>query len=201
MRASLTRLAGLGGVIGGFALAASYLAHPSSASPETVASAAWIWIHVGFMISLVAGVFLLTALFSIYQSHSGTFAGAVGYVLSTISLMFVFGLDYSEIFIFPVLAVEYPEVVERYGDGTSMPSVAFAFPLTGLAFLVGFVLFSYELLRKSSVDPYSAIVTIIGTIVFAAGLSGVLPMLVVRIGSVIFGLGLVMLGIGLMRGG
>lgn len=153
------------------------------------------------MISLVAGVFLLTALFSIYQSHSGTFAGAVGYVLSTISLMFVFGLDYSEIFIFPVLAVEYPEVVERYGDGTSMPSVAFAFPLTGLAFLVGFVLFSYELLRKSSVDPYSAIVTIIGTIVFAAGLSGVLPMLVVRIGSVIFGLGLVMLGIGLMRGG
>jgi hypothetical protein len=127
-------------------------------------------------------------------------AGIVGGIaLAIVSLVLVAGLDYSEIFIFPTLAVEYPEVVVRYGDGTSMPSVAFAFPITGAIFLVGFVLFGWQLYVTSAVARPAALVMIFGTVVFAAGLSGLLPMIVVRIGSVIFGAGLAMAGISLWR--
>ena len=119
--------------------------------------------------------------------------------MAVTSLVFVFGLDYAEVFIFPTLAVEFPEVVELYGDGTMMPSVAFAFPITGVLFVVGFVLFGRELYRTRAVDKGAALLTIIGTVVFGIGLSGLLPMIVVRVGSVIFGAGLVWLGVSLYR--
>lgn len=196
---TLQRWAGAAGVIGGIALAAAYVTHPSSAPPEVVASDMWIWIHVGFMISLLAGIFLLFALFALYLDHGGKLSGFFGFALSVISLVFVFGLDYSEVFIFPTLAVEFPEVVTRYGDGTSMPSVAFAFPVTGVIFLVGFVLFTYQLLRQAAINQMTGLVTIVGTIVFAIGLSGLFPMIVVRIGSLIFGFGLALLGISLWK--
>ncbi|MDX2313760.1 MAG: hypothetical protein QNL90_06800 [Gammaproteobacteria bacterium] len=99
--------------------------------------------------------------------------------MATVSLVLVFGLDYSEVFIFPTLAVEFPSVVERYGDGTMMPSVAFAFPLTGVLFLAGFVLFGWQLYRVGAVNKGAAMLTIVGTIVFGIGLSGILPMIVV----------------------
>lgn len=201
MQVRLQQFAGYGGIVGGIALAAAYLTHPATASPVIVASTAWIWIHVGFMVSLIAGVFLLFALFALYLQKTPAVTGAIGFVLAVMSLVFVFGLDYSEVFIFPVLAVEFSEVVVRYGDGTSMPSVAFAFPVTGVAFLIGFVLFSYELMRTATVSHRAALVTIVGTVVFAAGLSGFLPMFVVRSGSVVFGLGLALMGLELSRTG
>ena len=195
----LERWAGLCGLIGGPALAVAYLTHPPSAPPETVASAAWIWIHVGFMISLVFGVFLLTGWLGRYLRTGGRVLGVLGWASSVVSLIFVFGLDYAEVFIFPTLATEFPEVVVRYGDGTMMPSVAFAFPATGLLFLVGFVLFSYELARTKALDRLAAGFLIFGTFAFGAGLSGMLPMFVVRTGATLFGAGLVWIGVSLMR--
>jgi hypothetical protein len=167
----------------------------------TVASAAWLWIHTGFMVSLICGVFLVFSLLAVYLDRGGGLPGFIGSAMAVVSLMFVFGLDYSEVFIFPTLATEYPEVVERYGDGTSMPSVAFAFPVTGLVFLIGFVLFPYELFKRQVVDLKTAVTTIGGTIIFAAGLSGQFPMFVVRAGSVVFGAGLILLGLSLWRMG
>ena len=78
-----------------------------------------------------------------------------------------------------------------------MPSTAFAFPLTGLRFVVGFVLFSWELYRTRPVAKGAALLTFVGTVVFAIGLGGLAPMIVVRIGAVIFGAGLAWLGISL----
>jgi len=45
----------------------------------------------------------------------------------------------------------------------------------------------------------ASLLTIVGTIVFGMGLSGLLPMIVVRIGSVLFGAGLIWLGISLWK--
>ncbi len=195
----LMKWAGIGGVIGGAALAAAYLTHPPDAPPETVASALWIWIHVGFMVSLLAGIFLLLALLEQYFRSGGGAVGFLGFAMALISLVFVFGLDYSEVFIFPTLAVEFPEVVERYGDGTMMPSVAFAFPATGVLFLIGFVLFSWQLYRTEAVEKGASLLTLVGAIVFGIGLSGLVPMIVVRVGSVIFGAGLAWLGMSLWK--
>jgi hypothetical protein len=195
----LIRWAGGAGILGGIALAAAYLAHPPAAPPNVVASTAWIWIHVGFLVSLICGIFLLIALLALYLRKDGRMSGFVGFALALVSLVLVAGLDYSEIFIFPTLAVEYPEVVVRYGDGTSMPSVAFAFPITGALFLIGFVLFGWQLHSTRTVDRTAALTMIVGTFVFAVGLSGLLPMIVVRVGAVIFGAGLVLLGASLWR--
>jgi len=189
--------AGILGIVGGIALAASYLLHPSSASPETVSSMLWIWVHIGFMVSLIAGVFLLMGLLSRYFSCGGGMAGFVGFAMAVVSLIFVFGLDYSEVFIFPTLADEFPEVVIRYGDGTMMPSVAFAFPAAGIMFVFGFVLFGWQLFRTNTVSKGATLVMIVGTLIFGIGLSGLLPMFVVRVGAVIFGSSLAWLGISL----
>ena len=194
---TMMRWAGLAGVIGGIALAAAYLTHPPNAPPETVASAHWIGVHVGFMVSLLAGIFLLMALLAQYLRSGGGAPGVVGFILAVISLVFVFGLDYAEVFIFPTLAVEFPAVIERYGDGTMMPSIAFAFPLTGVLFVVGFILFSWQLYRTAAVAKGASLLTLLGTAVFGAGLSGMLPMIVVRVGALLFGAGLVWLGVSL----
>jgi len=151
------------------------------------------------MVSLLSGVFLLVALLGKYLAHGGTMSGVIGFALAVTSLVFVFGLDYSEVFIFPTLAVEFPEVVVKYGDGTSMPSVAFAFPVTGAMFLAGFVLFSSELLKTKAIHRNTGYLTILGTVIFAVGLSGLLPMIVVRVGAVVFGAGLIALGYGLLH--
>jgi hypothetical protein len=58
----LMRWAGTAGIVGGIALAGTHLAHPPSASPETVASTLWAWVHAMFMVSLLGGIFLLIAL-------------------------------------------------------------------------------------------------------------------------------------------
>ena len=194
---TLRRCAGLAGIIGGIALAAAYLAHPPNAPPETVASARWIAIHVGFMVSLISGVFLLMALLGQYLRCGGGMAGFIGFAMAIISLIFVFGLDYAEVFIFPTLAIEFPEVIKRYGDGTAMPSIAFAFPLTGLLFVAGFIVFSWQLYRTKAVMRGASLLSIIGTIVFGIGLSGLVPMIIVRAGAVLFGAGLIWLGISL----
>lgn len=197
--ARLVRWSGVVGILGGIALAGAYVAHPPSASPEVVASALWIWVHLGFMVSLLCGVFLLIALLVPYFHAGGGVIGLIGFAMAIVSLVFVFGLDYAEVFIFPTLAVEFPAVVEQYGDGTMMPSIAFAFPLTGLLFLTGFLLFSWQLYKTAVVRRGASLVTAIGTVVFGVGLSGVVPMIVVRIGSVIFGAGLVWLGVCLLN--
>ena len=195
----LIRLTGLGGILGGAAVALAYGLHPPESTPETVASAAWVWIHVLFMVSLICGVFLLQGLLATYLDAGGRPIGALWYVLAVISLLLILGLDYAEVFIFPVLAVEFPEVVARYGDGVAMPSLAFVFPASGALFLVGWSLFALQIFRVRAVDPRAAIGLLISVVAFAAGLSGFLPFIAVRIGALLFGIGLAWTGWSLAR--
>jgi len=181
-------------VVGGIAVAGAYLAHPAESSPETVASLKWILIHVGFLVSLIGGVFGLVALLGRFLRAGGGLAGLIGFIAATISMVLVAGLDYAEVFIFPTLAAEYPDVVARYGEGTMMPSIAFAFPTTGVLFVIGFVLFAHQIKRVGAASAAACTVTMAGTIVFGVGLSGLVPLAVVKMGAAVFGLGLVLLG-------
>lgn len=140
-----------------------------------------MWVHLGFMASLLSGIFLLVALLVLYFRAGGGLSGFAGFAMALTSLVFVFGLDYAEVLIFPTLAVEFPAVV------------------TGILFLVGFVLFAWALHRVNAVPRSATVLTIIGTIIFGLGLSGALPMVVVRVGSVLFGGALVSLGAALWR--
>ena len=190
---------GLANVVGGICVAAAYVLHPPQAQPEVVASALWAVVHVSFMVSLLGGVFALFAFLCSYIRNGGTILGVMGCCMAVLSLVLIFGLDYAEVFIFPTLAVEFPEVIWKYGDGTMMPSIAFAFPASGILFLLGYLIFSNELRKLHCVSQQSAIALMVGTIVFGAGLSGFMPMIVVKIGAVIFGLGLIWTGLSLFR--
>ena len=190
---------GLANVVGGVCVAVAYGLHPPAATPEVVASGLWAAVHLLFMVSLLGGVFALFAFLCAYLRNGGTLAGVAGCCMAISSLILIFGLDYAEVFIFPVLAVEFPEVVQKYGDGTMMPSIAFAFPASGALFLLGYLLTSNELRRKQCVSAASAIALMAGTVVFGAGLSGFLPLIVVKVGAALFGLGLSWTGLSLLR--
>jgi len=86
--------------------------------------------------------------------------GALWCALAVVSLILIAGLDYAEVFIFPVLAVEFPEVVTRYGDGVAMPSIAF------VVLLISVVAFSAGL---SGFLPFVAVK--IGAGLFGLGLA------------------------------
>jgi len=184
-------------IVGGVCLAASYLVHPDAAPPETVASGFWQVIHLGFLISLLGGIFGLGALLAHGLSRGAGKASVFGYVMGVVSLVLIAGLDYAEIFIFPTLAIEFPAVVEKYGAGESMPSVAFAFPFAGLLFFSGFLMFLSQLHATQSVSRSSSTISMVGVVVFTVGLSGFVPMIVVKAGASLFGLGLVLLGVSL----
>jgi hypothetical protein len=188
---------GIANVIGGVFVAMAYVLHPPEAPPDVVASSLWLVVHAGFMISLLGGIFALMAFLACYLKAGGGLSGTVGCAMAITSLVFIFGLDYSEVFIFPTLATEFPEVVWKYGDGTIMPSVAFAFPLSGIFFLIGYILFSFQLSKTNCISRESAALLILGTLVFGIGLSGLVPMVIVRIGAVLFGAGLIWTGLSL----
>ena len=190
---------GIANVVGGICVAAAYVLHPPEAKPEIVASGLWAVVHILFMISLLGGVFALFAFLCSYVRNGGTILGVVGCCMAILSLIMIFGLDYAEVFIFPTLAVDFPEVILKYGDGTMMPSIAFAFPASGILFLLGYLLLSNELRKLKCVSARSAIALMVGTVVFGAGLSGFLPMIVVQIGAVLFGVGLVWSGFSLFK--
>jgi hypothetical protein len=125
---------GIANVFGGIFVAFAYVFHPPDAPPAVVASNLWLTVYIGFIISLLGGVFALFAFLGAYLRNGGGLTGVVAWTLAVMSLISIFGLDYAEVFIFPTLAIEFPEVVMKYGDGTIMPSVAFAFPLSGVFF-------------------------------------------------------------------
>lgn len=195
---TFNRFGSFSNIVGGVCVAIAYTFHPHHATPEIVASDFWLGIHVLFSLSLLFGVFGLVALFVNHIRHSRTI-GIIGFILSVTSLVGISGLNFFEAFINPILAIESPGFVSQYGAGTTIGYVTFLFPVFGLLFLLGYILFCIDMLKARALGRYSLQLTVVGTLVFGIGLSGFLPMIVVQVGSIIFGTGLVSLGISGMR--
>ncbi len=185
-------------VFGGIFVAIAYTLHPHHQTADIISGPFWLLIHILFALSLVLGIF---GLIGLYQLHikSSQLSGFVGFFLAVTSLIGIFGLNYFEAFINPVLANEAPEFVKNYGAGTEIGLVAYLFPASGMLFLFGYLLLGVDLLRTKTVNHHAVKLTIAGTLVFGLGLSGYFPMIVVKIGSILFGSGLVALGISAIR--
>ena len=196
--AMFNRFGAIANIVGGICVAIAYTLHPHHASPDIIAGSFWLAIHVLFALSLILGVF---GLFSLYQRHlpRSRVIGLVGFILAVISLMGISGLNFFEAFINPILAVEFPEFVHHHGAGTGIGHVSWLFPLLGVFFLLGYELFCFDLFKAKTVSRYALSLTMVGTLVFGIGLSGFLPMIVVQLGSILFGLGLISLGFGSYR--
>lgn len=187
---------GLANVLGGLFVAIAYVLHPHHASPEVLRSSFWLWVHIAFAASLQFGIFGLVALIAQHGQNSGP-VGLIGFIMALTSLTFIFGLNFFETFINPVIAAEAPDFAHKYGAGETIGLVAIVFPITGVLFMAGYLCLCGDMLRSQSLPRGSLILTMVGVLVFGAGLSGFLPMIIVQVGSVMFGVGLAWLGVGL----
>jgi hypothetical protein len=185
---------GVAHVFGGLFVAIAYTLHPHHQTPEIIGGQFWLIIHILFALSLLFGIFGLIGLYQLHLKNSRV-SGFVGFLLAVTSLIGIFGLNYYEAFINPVLAREAPAFVDSYGAGTGIGLVTYLFPVAGMMFLFGYELLCFDLLRAKTVNRYAVVLTIVGTLVFGLGLSGLFPMIVVKVGSVLFGSGLIGLGI------
>jgi len=195
---STLKWGGYANVAGGLLVAVAYVSHPHHETPAVIASTYWLWTHVLFVFSLLFGIFGLIALMG-FTLRRGSAMGVVGYVIAISSLILIFGLNYYETFINPVVAVVAPFFVDTYGAGLTIGIVAALFPASGGLFLIGYVLFSADLLRTGQLGQAAPIAMIVGVVVFGAGLSGFLPMIVVQVGSVLFGAATMSMGVQLIR--
>lgn len=195
---SFNRFGSISNIIGGICVAIAYTLHPHHATPDIIAGDFWLGIHVLFALSLLFGVFGLISLFVRHISQSRVI-GMVGFIMGVTSLIGISGLNFFEAFINPVIAIESPEFVSQYGSGTTIGYVTFLFPVFGVLFLFGYVLFCIDMLKSNTINRLALQLTIAGTFVFGVGLSGFLPMIVVQAGSVLFGAGLVALGIAIWK--
>lgn len=191
-------MGGLANVFGGLFVAIAYSLHPHHQTPDVIASQFWLGIHILFALSLLFGTFGLIAVFQQHIKHS-RLSGFIGFVLAVTSLIGIFGLNFYEAFINPVLAHEAPEFVMQYGAGTRIGLVSYLFPLSGVLFLVGYSLLCIDILHADTLNRRAVQFTLLGTLVFGIGLSGFFPMLVVQIGSVLFGSGLISLGVAIIK--
>lgn len=184
----------------GLLLAVSYGVHPPGPYlPALVSSSFWIAIHAGFLLSLLGGIFsAFSALTTYLRKPNSRLQGPIGACMAVVGLFLIGGLDYAEIFIFPTLAIEFPAVVETYGAGDTMPSVAFAFPAAGIFTVIGYFLLSYELYRTRCIPSWAGVLTMVSVVIFGIGLSGFFPFILAQVGAILFGLGLMSLGWGLL---
>ncbi|MDX1548843.1 MAG: hypothetical protein R3247_17725, partial [Rhodothermales bacterium] len=169
---------------------------PHHLTPDVISSGFWFGVHVLFAVSLLGGIFGTLGIFAHHSPHT-RWSGLAGMVLIVAALTLIFGLNYWEAFINPVVAVEAPVFVEAYGAGEGIGWVAAVFPASGALFVGGYLLLCLDVARAKTLPPGSAWLTIAGVVVFGAGLSGFLPMLVVQVGSVLFALGLAWMGLAL----
>ncbi len=191
------RAGGLLMIISGLALGYSYISHPHHMPPEVIASAKWILIHCLFAVSLVLGLMGTTALYAVTALRTGVL-GLAGFVMLFIGMMLIFGLDYYEVFIAPFLAINYPEVINDFGAGDTMGTVAFAFPISGLLTVVGYALLGAAWKRSQIIPGYLAYILILSSLAFGVGLSPVGDLTIARITATLFGTALVAIGISAM---
>lgn len=189
---------GLVNAVAGVCVGAAYVLHPHHATPDVVTSTFWFGIHALFAASLLGGIFGAISIFA-HHSPRTRLTGLVGMVLVVSALTLIFGLNYWEALINPVVAAEAPAFVDRYGAGETIGLVAAVFPISGALFAIGYILLCTDVARARSLPPGAARVTMAGVVVFGAGLSGFLPMIVVQVGSIIFAAGLIWLGLSLWR--
>ncbi|MEH6470917.1 MAG: hypothetical protein V7752_06660 [Halopseudomonas sp.] len=192
------QLGGTANLFGGLLVAVAYILHPPHQTPEVISGDFWLTVHALFAPSLIFGVF---GLFAIYQQHHrrSSLSGLVGFIAACISLIGIFGLNFFEAFINPVLAVEVPRFVEQHGAGTGIGWVAWLFPLSGLLFVLGYSLLCADVIKAKTFDNGPAILTLAGTLIFGTGLSGMVSMILVQVGAVVFGAGLVWFGWALIK--
>lgn len=181
---NLIRWAGLSAVVGGILFAVGIIIRPAD-GPESIATNLWVVAQYLFLGSLIFGVFGTFGLYARQVKEAGLL-GLVGFLMLIVARLLFTGLTFFEAFIIPVLATEAPQFIGGLFAGE------YEFPVVGVAGfaeIIGGLLFGIAIIRAGILPRWAAILFIIGIVPGRFG-----PEVVVRISSVVLGIGLAWLG-------
>ena len=181
---NLIRWAGLSVVVGGILFAVGTIIRPAN-GPESIATNLWVVTQYLFLGSLIFGVFGTFGLYARQVKEAGLL-GLVGFLMLIVARLLFTGLTFFETFFIPVLATEAPQFIGGLFAGE------YEFPVVGVAGfgeMIGGLLFGIAIIRAGILPRWAAILFIIGIVPGRFG-----PEVVVRISSVVLGIGLAWLG-------
>jgi hypothetical protein len=193
----MVRLSGLSCIVGGVCLAGFVLVHPWDRllGAEIARTQRWQLAHTLHFVGALFALLGLLGIFERQRDKLGLF-GLAGFVLSFIGNAMFLGTGMITAFIWPMLAVDAPAVVEPGGAIFKWPHSLFAFALTAVTLIVGYVIFGIAMLRVGVFPRWSVVMLVVGGILgmLPPKPMGMLPWGGLVFGGVLYGMALVWLG-------
>jgi hypothetical protein len=183
-------------LVGGAALAILIVFHPAEETPEVLATSAWAWLHLGFMVFLLPVLFGLTQLYQDLEEPLGML-GLASYLLLSVGIVGLCAVMLIEATIVPVLAAA-PETAMLLAETGPLFGGAFGIVFIGIAlcFTIGNIGLAIALVRSGTVPWAAALLLIPGGL---PTFSPPLPMWLGQVGLVLWGAGIVWLSWAAMK--
>ena len=189
--ANLIRWSGLIGLLAGALHVLAALLHPVGEDLAAVNSSNWVPAHLLYWASVILLLFGLMGV-SARQAEKAGRLGLVGFVLAFIGTAIVGVFLFSAATTMPLVAATAPDMFAQI-----MAPPAFALPLFGLTFGLGFVLLGVAVMRAGVLPRWSGLLLLIGILLSMAEGSPIdrtLLHVIVTSGHVLLGLSLVWMG-------
>jgi hypothetical protein len=150
------------------------------------------WVNDSAWAPLAMTAFAFTAvipfvLVAIYAGHAKVLGvlGLVGLVVSLIGAVAYLGLEFDKAFVWPVLAVEAPDLIDFSGPLFRDPVFGFVHLWMGPAFTIGVLLYGVALIRERVFPRAVGVLFLLGLILAAGGISP--PFLIRAVGGLLGG--------------
>jgi hypothetical protein len=197
-RNALIRLNGLACILGGIFLTAFVLVHPwdQLLGAEIARTPQWRLAHTLHFIGAAFALAGLPGLFAQQRAALGWF-GLTAFGLSFLGNAMFLGTGMITAFIWPMLAVDAPTCVEVGGPIFGSPVSVFAFALTAVILVTGYILFGMATLWAGVLPRSATLVLVVGAILgmLPPHPVGALPWWGLVLGGVLYGVALIWLGV------
>ena len=194
---TLGRLSGLSCIIGGVCLVAFILIHPwdQLMGAAIARTARWQAAHTLHFVGALFALFGLVGIYARERVQVGS-VGFAGFVLSFIGTAMFVGTGMITAFIWPMIAVQAPSVVEAGGAIFQGPVSVFAFLLTAVTASIGYFIFGVATFRAAVFPRTITAMLTVGAILgmLPPHPVGFLPWAALVFGTVLFGAALVSFG-------
>jgi hypothetical protein len=194
---TMVRWSGLACIVGGFCLAGFVLVHPwdQLLGAEIARTARWQIAHTLHFVGALFALLGLLGIFARQREQLGPL-GIVGFIFSFIGNAMFLGTGMITAFIWPMLALDAPAIVEPGGPIFGWPHSLLAFALTAVTLSIGYVLFGIAMLRVGIFPRWSILMLVTGAILgmLPPHPMGALPWWGLVFGGVLYGAALVWLG-------
>jgi hypothetical protein len=199
----LIRWSGLASVLGGISLAGFVIEHPWDrfVGAEVARTSAWRIAHTLHFAGAALMLIGLVGLYVLQRPRLGAL-GLIGFVGAFAGTAMFVGTGMITAFVFPMVAVQAPEVLEAEGAMFSPPAL-FAFSLTAVTLTLGYALFGFVMVRINVLPRAATVLLVVGAIMgmIPPQPLGAMPWAGLVLGGVLYGAGAVWLGYRLWRDG